>query len=80
MNSTILAIDLGKFNSVLCWFDPDARAERFRTTPTTPDDLRRELVRQPIAQVVFEAHRALTPSGRCQSYWKESMHAVVGLP
>jgi len=55
MNSTILAIDLGKFNSVLCWFDPDARAERFRTTPTTPDDLRRELTRLPVARVVFEA-------------------------
>ena len=26
MNSTILAIDLGKFNSVLCWYDPDTRA------------------------------------------------------
>src|SRR5262245_3934173 len=55
MNSTILAIDLGKFNSVLCWFDPDARAARFRPTPTTPDDLRRELTRQPVARVVFEA-------------------------
>jgi transposase len=55
MNSTILAIDLGKFNSVFCWFDPDARTERFRTAPTTPDDLRRELLRQPVARVVFEA-------------------------
>jgi len=43
MNSTILAIDLGKFNSVLCWFDPDARAERFRTAPTTPDDVPRRI-------------------------------------
>ena len=55
MNSTILAIDLGKFNSVLCWFDPDARAERFRTAPSTPADLRRELTRQPAVRVVFEA-------------------------
>jgi transposase len=55
MNSPILAVDLGKFNSVLCWYDPDARAERFRTAPTTPDDLRRELTRQPVARVVFEA-------------------------
>src|SRR5437588_636927 len=48
MNSTILAIDLGKFNSVLCWFDPGARAERFRTAPTTPDDLRREVQTVPV--------------------------------
>ncbi len=55
MNSTILAIDLGKFNSVFCWFEPDARTERFRTVPTTPEDLSRELLRQPVARVVFEA-------------------------
>ena len=55
MNSPILAIDLGKFNSVFCWYDPDARAEAFRTVATTPDDLRRELLHQPVARVVFEA-------------------------
>jgi hypothetical protein len=31
MSSTILAIDLGKFNSVFCWFNPDSHADRFRT-------------------------------------------------
>jgi transposase len=50
-----LAIDLGKFNSVFCWYDPDARAAAFRTAATSPDDLRRELTRQPVASVVFEA-------------------------
>ena len=55
MNSPILAIDLGKFNSVFCWYDPDNRAEAFRTVATTPDDLRRELLHQPVARVVFEA-------------------------
>src|SRR5437764_7553473 len=55
MSSTILAIDLGKFNRVFCSYDPDARAAAFRATPTTPDDLRRELTRQPITRVVFEA-------------------------
>jgi transposase len=53
--TTILAIDLGKFNSVFCWYDPDARTPAFRTAPTTPDDVRRELTRQPVGQVVFEA-------------------------
>ena len=54
-SGTILAIDLGKFDSVLCRYDPDARGERFRAAPTTPDDLRRELLRRPAARVVFEA-------------------------
>src|SRR4051812_34541279 len=53
--TTILAIDLGKFNSVLCWYEPDSRTSSFRTVTTTPDDLRRELLRQPVARVVFEA-------------------------
>jgi len=55
LTTTILAIDLGKFNSVLCWYEPASRTERFRTVATTPDQLRRELTQQPIAQVVFEA-------------------------
>jgi transposase len=53
--NTILALDLGKYNSVLCWFEPDTRAATFRTVATSPDNLRRELTRQPVARVVFEA-------------------------
>jgi len=52
---TILAIDLGKFNCVLCWYDPDTHAATFRTVPSTPTELRRELTRTPVALVVFEA-------------------------
>lgn len=55
MANPILALDLGKFNTVFCWFDPDTKATTFRTTPTSPDDLRRELTRQPVAHVVLEA-------------------------
>ena len=29
MTDTILAIDLGKFNSVLCWYEPDTRGATF---------------------------------------------------
>ena len=42
MNSTILAIDLGKFNSVLCIYDSathDHRFESLQTTPQTIHDL-----------------------------------------
>ena len=55
MSDTILAIDLGKFNSVLCWYDPATRATAFRTAKTTPADLDRELTRRPVGRVVFEA-------------------------
>jgi len=55
MTTTILAIDLGKFNSVLCWYEPISRSTTFRTVKTTPEDLRRELTRHPVLVVVFEA-------------------------
>ena len=32
---TILAIDLGKFNSVLVWFEPETRSTAYRTIKTT---------------------------------------------
>ena len=72
MSSTILAIDLGKFNSVLCWYDPDTRAERYRTTPTAPGDLRRELTRQSVARVVFEAC--------AQAGWVHDLCGQLGVP
>lgn len=52
---TILAIDLGKFNSVLCWFEPATKATTFRTVPTTPEKLHEGLLRQPGVTVVVEA-------------------------
>src|SRR6266566_576389 len=55
MPTTILAIDLGKFNSVLCWYEPSTRSTTFRTVRTAIEELRQELTRQPVAQVVFEA-------------------------
>ncbi len=55
MATTILAADLGKYNSVFCWFEPDTRTTTFRTVKTTPELLRAELLRQPVSQVVFEA-------------------------
>ena len=55
MITTILAVDLGKFNSVLCWYEPASRVAAFRTVRSTPAELRRELTREPVAVVVFEA-------------------------
>ena len=58
MTNTILAIDLGKFNSVLCHFDPETRGASFRTVKSTPAILRAELLRQPVVSVVIEAPAA----------------------
>ena len=55
MSTTILAIDLGKFNSVLCWYEPTTKDTTFRTVRTSANELRKELTRQAVAQVVFEA-------------------------
>ena len=51
MTNTILAIDRGKFNSVICAFDSDTREASFRTANTTPAILRAELLRQPVVSV-----------------------------
>jgi transposase len=55
MPAIILAIDLGKFNSVFCSYDTANKATTFRTVPTNPDDFRHELLRQPGVTVVIEA-------------------------
>ncbi len=57
MNATplILAIDLGKFNSVFCRFDPATKATTFRTVPTNPEAIREALRRQPGVTAVMEA-------------------------
>jgi hypothetical protein len=39
MNSTILVIDLGKYNSVLCWYEPDTRSAAYLTVAADiPDE------------------------------------------
>jgi transposase len=53
--STILAIDLGKYNSVACHYEPETKATTFRTIRTTPDEMRKLLARQPVKLVVLEA-------------------------
>jgi len=46
--SVILAIDLGKFNSVFCWYDPATKASTFRTVRTGEAEFREVLLRQPV--------------------------------
>jgi transposase len=55
MSETIIAIDLGRHNSVACVYQRRTRAHTFRTLDTTPADFDRLLTRHPGAVVVIEA-------------------------
>ena len=55
MSETIIAIDLGRHNSVACAYQRRTRAHTFCTLATTPADLDRLLARHPGALVVIEA-------------------------
>jgi hypothetical protein len=37
----ILAVDLGKFNSVFCWYEVSTKATAFRTVATNDAEFRR---------------------------------------
>jgi len=51
----ILAIDLGKYKSVACWYTGSDAQALFETFPTHPDTLRLLLQRQAVRAVVVEA-------------------------
>jgi transposase len=53
--TAILALDLGKYKSVACAYDPAGGEARFHTLPTTRDELARLLDRLRPAVVVIEA-------------------------
>jgi transposase len=55
MTETIIAIDLGRYNSVACVYARSTRAHTFRTFDTTPDQLTKLLAKHPGATVVIEA-------------------------
>ena len=55
MSDTIIAIDLGRHNSVACAYARATRAHTFRTLDTAPADLDRLLARHKGALVVIEA-------------------------
>lgn len=70
--NVILAIDLGRYNSVVCWYDPDTRAAEFRTLHTTPPEIRSVLIQRPISSVVCEACS--------QAAWVHDLCEELGLP
>jgi transposase len=51
----ILAIDLGRYKSVACTYDPATRAAAFRTLDTGREEFARLFARHPAALVVVEA-------------------------
>jgi hypothetical protein len=54
-NTSILAIDLGKYKSVTCAYDPATGEGCFSTIDTSRVDLRRIIDKEPPAVVVIEA-------------------------
>jgi len=47
VDTTILALDPVKFNSILCWYQAGTRAATYCTARTTAAEFRHELARQP---------------------------------
>ena len=70
--NVILAIDLGRYNSVVCWYDADTRASEFRTVHSIPEELRQALTKRPVSSVVFEACS--------QAGWVHDLCEELGLP
>jgi len=67
----ILAIDLGKFNSMCCFFDTNTREYSFWQAATTRQYMRTVLEKNPVDLVVMEA---CGPSG-----WISDLCAEAGL-
>src|SRR5947209_4456680 len=55
MDTVILAIDLGKFNSFFWWFGPQSRRTTSRSARSSPAEFRGLLTRRPVGRVVVEA-------------------------
>jgi transposase len=53
--NTILALDLGKFKTVACWYDVASGAARFHKAPSNRTELREVIGRDQVDVVVFEA-------------------------
>jgi hypothetical protein len=71
MNS-ILGLDLGKFKSVACLYDPQTTAARFTTVDSHPADLRPLLQAERPAFVVFETCTSPAGSPTCVRNWASS--------
>lgn len=70
--AAILGLDLGKFKSLACLYDPDTTAARFATVLTDPDALRKLLEAERPGLVVFET---CTVAG-----WVADLCTELGLP
>jgi transposase len=68
----ILTLDLGRFNSVLCWYDPTTRGAKYATVRTIPEEIEDALLRHPVTLVIFEAC--------CQAGWIHDLCEASGLP
>jgi transposase len=54
MAKVILAIDLGKAKSLLCWYQVEDQSQRMKTVVSTPQAFHEALLERPVDQVVIE--------------------------
>ena len=74
--SRILALDLGKFNSVLCVYDPATHQHQFTSLQTTPQAVHDLLVKHQTA----EPARTLVVIETCDvSGWVHDIAAALGI-
>jgi transposase len=72
----ILALDLGKFNSVLCLYDPQTSQHRFVSLQTTPQAIHDLLV----SAMTLEASRTLVVFETCDAAgWVHDLASALGL-
>jgi hypothetical protein len=72
--NVVLAIDLGRYNSVACWYDPDIRAAEFRTVHTTPKSDRDDGLKLARLEAVGEVDPVVIPDRKTRQ-WK----SLIGL-
>lgn len=70
--TTILALDLGKYKSVACVYDPATSSGRFTTIETTHEELRRLILQEQPSVLVIEAC--------AQAAWVHDLSVRLGVP
>ncbi len=73
---TILAIDLGKFNSVLCVYDPATHAHHFESLQTIPQTIHDVLVKH---QTPDPAHTLLVIETCDVAGWVHDLAVALGI-
>jgi hypothetical protein len=64
----ILAIDLGKFKSVACWYDADSGEAKFQTVPTSRQEMRQLLLAREVVVAYLDDPKRFTKGSQISSF------------